>query len=266
MGILRMFGFKKKKRKVTLVLGGGSARGITHIGVLKVFKRERIPVDEVVGTSIGAFVGAAYCLGIPISTMEEKALWFTWDKAFDPTIPKMAILEGKKLENVIKDFLDNKTFSDTKIPLHVVTTDIETGEEVVLSSGDLTKSVRASCSWPGIFNPVEIGGRLLVDGGIKNSVPTKIAKMLGAELVIACDVGFCVKRGKIENMLQVLLQTFQITGEELNKYQSGIADILIKPKLGDIDQFTFNRSKEAIRIGEAAAEEKMGEIKSILEI
>jgi NTE family protein len=105
---------------------------------------------------------------------------------------------------------------------------------------------------------------MLVDGGVKNSVPTKIARRLSAGLIIACDVGFCVKQGKIENILQMLLQSFQIMGEELNQYQSSMADIVIRPLLGDIDQAGFHRSQEAVRLGELAAESKIQEIKERL--
>ncbi len=260
--------FKKPKRraKVTLVLGGGSARGVAHIGVLKVLERERVPIDVIVGTSMGALIGAAYSVGVPLSEMEEKARGFSWDKLFDLTFPKMAIAEGKKLEDVIVDILAGRGFGDAKIPIFIVATDIEKNEEVVHSSGDLTKIVRASCSWPGIFNPVEIDGRLLVDGGVKDSVPTRIAKNLGAEFIIASDVGFCVRHGKIENIFQMLLQSFQIMGEELNRYQSLLADIEIRSPLGDIDQAAFQRSQEAIALGEQAAASKVDAIKKGLRI
>ena len=262
--IFKRFKKAKERCKFTLVLGGGSARGIAHIGVLKVLDKEKIPIDAIVGTSMGALIGAAYSIGIPLSRLEEKAHGFTWDKLFDLTFPKMAIVEGKKLMLAIEETLEGKGFQDVRIPLTIVTTDIEKNEEVAYTSGDLAKIVRASCSWPGIFNPVEIDGRLLVDGGVKNSVPTKAAKRQGAEYIIASDVGFCVKHGKIENIFQMLLQSFQIMGEELNHYQSIAADVVIKPMLGDIDQSAFNRSREAIRIGEHAAEEKIAEIKTRL--
>ena len=250
--------FKKKPRKITLVLGGGSARGLAHVGVLKVFERERIPVDLVVGTSMGAMIGAAFSVGVPTEKMEKVALRVTWKDLFDPTLPKLSLLEGKKMEAVIFEILEEKTFLDAKIPLIVVTTDIEKGAEVIHSSGDLQKTVRASCSWPGIFSPVMIDGRLLVDGGIKNSVPVSIANGAGATFIIAVDVGFCVtKDQKITNIFQLILQSFQIIGEELNTYQSKAADIVIEPELGDIDQGAFHRAAEAIRQGQKAAEEML---------
>lgn len=261
-----MFNLFKKKKKVMLVLGGGSARGVAHIGVLKVLDREKIPIDMIVGTSMGALIGAAYSVGVSIAEMEEKASKFSVNKLLDPTIPSMGLLAGDRLEKTIRSLIDDMTFEDCKIGLAIVTTDIETGQEIIHRNGDMPRIVRASCSWPGIFNPVRIDGRLLCDGGIKNSVPTRIAKALDAEYMIAVDVGFCVKRGKMENIFQIILQSFQITGDELNKYQAREADVVIKVDLGNIDQVAFERHKEAIEKGTQAAELKVAEIKKDLGI
>lgn len=261
-----MLNFLKKKRSVVLVLGGGSARGLAHIGVLKVLEREKIPIHRIVGTSMGGLIGAAYSVGVSLKKMEDMAVKFNWRTVFDPTIPKMGLLAGKKLERVVADLTESKSFSDCRIPLAIVATDIERNERVVFQKGNLQKIICASCSWPGIFNPVRIDGRLLVDGGIKNSVPTRIARSLDPGYMIAVDVGFCVKEDKIDNIFQMLLQSFQIMGEELNRYQSRISDTLIKVELGDIDQVGFNRAGEAIEKGEKAAQEKMGQIKRMLSI
>jgi len=256
--------FGRRKKKVALALGGGSARGMAHIGVLKVLEREKIPIDMIVGTSMGALIGAGYSVGVPLKHMEDRSYTFTTRKLLDPTIPKMGMLAGAKLEMIIKDLLDSKTFDDCRIPLAVVTIDIETGEEVVHQQGELVRIVRASCSWPGVFNPVNIGGRLLVDGGIKHSVPTKIARDLGADYIIAVDVGFCVRTGKIDNIIQMIVQSFQITGEELNRYQSLGADAIIKVDLPDIDQAAFSRSREMVVKGAEAAEANIVQIKKDL--
>lgn len=255
-----------KKKKVVLVLGGGSARGMAHIGVLKVIEKEKIPIHRIVGTSMGALIGAAYSVGVSVKKMEDLALKFNWKTVFDPTIPKMGLLAGKKLERVVADLTENKPFEKCRIPLAIVTTDIENNERVVFQKGDLQKIICASCSWPGIFNPVRIDGRLLVDGGIKNSVPTRVARSLDSGYMIAVDVGFCVKVGKIDNIFQMLLQSFQIMGEELNRYQGRISDTTIKVDLGDIDQVGFNRAREAILKGEKAAQAKMSQIKRMLSV
>lgn len=261
-----MLQFLKKKRSVVLVLGGGSARGLAHIGVLKVLEREKIPIHRIVATSMGALIGAAYSVGIPLKAMESIAHKFDWRTVFDPTIPRMGLLAGKKLEKLVGTLTAHQGFDDCKIPLAIVATDIEKNERVLFQKGNLQKIICASCSWPGIFNPVKIDGRLLVDGGIKNSVPTKIARSLDPGYMIAVDVGFCVKEGKIVNIFQMLLQSFQIMGEELNRYQSSISDTLIKVDLGDIDQVGFHRAKEAIDKGEKAAEQKLAQIKRMLSV
>jgi NTE family protein len=173
----------------------------------------------------------------------------------------MGLLAGEKMEAVIKSMLDHKSFEDCKIPLTVVATDIETNEEVAFKKGNLIKIVRASCSWPGIFNPVRIDGRLMVDGGIKNSVPTRMAITTNPDYMIAVDVGFCVKYGKMHNIFDMMLQSFQIMGHELNQYQASEADTVISVELGDIDQSAFNRAKEAIAKGSLAAESKIDVIK-----
>lgn len=264
---MSMFGmFKKKPRKVTLVLGGGSARGLAHIGVLGVLKEKGIPIDNIVGTSMGALVGASYSVGMTLKEMYDIAENFTVNQLLDPTIPRMGLLAGKKLETMIKLLTQNKSFKDCKIPLSIITTDIQNGEDVIFHDGDLVKTLQASCSWPGIFNPVVIDGRMLVDGGVKNSVPTNIARALGADYILAVDVGFCVKVGKIENIFQMILQSFQIMGEELNQYQSKGADFTIKVELGNLDQVAFDRAHEAMMKGAAIAMEKIPALKKDLGI
>ena len=256
---------KYQSKKIALVLGGGSARGLAHIGVLKVLKRNKIPVDIVVGTSIGSLIGAIYALGISLKKVEDIAIKTRWWHLTDFAISKIGLIEGLNLQNIIKDVLEDKGFNDTKKPLYVVTTDIENGEEVVLSSGNLTKAIKASCSIPGIFIPTRIDGRLLVDGGLRSSVPTDVANKLGADFIIAVDVGFCVKKGKITNIFQAVFQAMQIIGSELNKHEARHSNLLIKVRLKeDMDQMAFNRAKEIIDFGEKAAEEMIPALKTAM--
>lgn len=245
---------KLKNKKTALVLGGGAARGIAHIGVLKVLKQYKIPVDIVVGTSIGSLMGAIYALGLNLKRVEETALRTTWKDLSDFALSKTGFLEGRNLERIIEGLIESKGFSDTTKELAVIATDIENGEEVVIQSGVLSKSIRASCSVPGIFIPVRIGGRLLVDGGLRSAVPSRAAKAMGADFIIAVDVGYCIKKGRISNIFQVLFQSIQITGSQLNKHEAKPADIVIEVPLGeDIDQMAFNKAAEIISVGEKAA-------------
>lgn len=246
------------KKKTALVLSGGSARGLAHLGVIKVLKREGFKFDLVVGTSIGALVAAAYCLDRSLEDIEKLALKTSVTDLVDVTISRMGLTEGNKLENVIRLAVGSKTFADLKIPLAVTAVDVETGEELYYTSGDLVKTVKASCSIPGVYKPVELHNRLLIDGGMRQHLPTDIAKKLGAEFIVAVDVGFCVKKTKINNMLAVIMQAIQIMGEELGRHQSANADILIKPQLGDkVDQLSFNKTPFIIKKGEEAAEEAL---------
>lgn len=255
----------KKKKKTALVLSGGSARGIAHLGVVKVLKREGIEFDLVVGTSIGALIGAAYALDIPPDHVERLALKTTAMDLLDITISRMGLTDGNKLEGLIRQVIQNKTFADIKTPLAITAVDVETGEELYFTDGDLIKIIKASCSLPGIFKPVELNKKLLIDGGMRQHMPSDIAKRLGADFIVGVDVGFCIKQGRINSMLGVIMQSIQMLGEELSKYQSENVDILIAPKLGDdIDQMAFNKAAVIIKKGEEAAQEALPELKKYL--
>lgn len=248
---------EKKYKTTALVLGGGSARGFAHIGVLEVLQKAGIKFDFVVGTSIGSLLGAYYTLGLPLEEAEWLAKNVRLKDMTDVTIPQWGINKGDKLYQIVREALKNKSFQDLVTPFVVVTTDLETGESVLFREGDLIKAVQASCSIPGIFSPVRIDNRLLVDGGITESVPVSVARALGAGFVVAVDVGFCVRQGKMKNIVQIMIQAFQIMGEALNRYQSLQADVIIKPDLGDLDQLSFHRAEEAIVLGRRAAEQQL---------
>ena len=254
----------KIRRNVALILGGGAARGIAHIGVLRVLKREQIPIDMVVGTSIGALIGAGHALGISVEAMAERARKIRTRDLLDFSISRMGLIEGIRLEHVIRESIEHKEFEDIQIPLAIVGCDVEKAEEVILTSGDLAKSIRASCSLAGIFAPVRLGGRLLVDGGVVQTVPVSVARKLGARFTIAVDVGFMVRVAKIDNVFQLIYQSYQIMAQELSNYQAYAASVTIKPELGDIHQMGFSRAEEAIRLGEEAAEKALPEIREKL--
>lgn len=262
--------FSSEKGMSILVLGGGAARGLANLGVLKVlekeFGKEAFPFDMVVGTSIGSLVGAAYCLGMDLAELEERAGAFHWPDLVDLGLHRTGLLKGEKLERNIRELLGDKGFSDMRIPFALTTTDIENGQELIHVSGDLVKLVRASCSWPGIFTAVDVDGRLLVDGGVRNSVPTKAAEQLGANFMLAVNPGFSVKDQKIDNLLKALVQSIQIMGEELNMYQSSKANVVIKPILKDVDQFSFEEAVDIIRQGEMAAIKKMTVLRTKLRL
>jgi len=251
-----------KKKKTALVLGGGSARGLAHIGILKIFQDEGIDFDLIVGTSIGAFIGAFFALEKDMSKAEKKTKEFNPKENLDIMIPPMmGLIKGEKIYSVIKDFVGDKTFKDTKIPMAVVCTDLEKGEEFVFTEGPLSQAIRLSCSYPGIFTPIRFENRLLVDGAILNNVPVNVARKLGAEIIVAVDVGYCSRVSGIKSVFGMILQAFQVMGEELGRYQVSQADIVINPDLGDINQLDFASSRFIIRQGEIAALEKLNKIR-----
>ncbi len=254
-----------KKKKVVLVLGGGGARGLSNVGVLKALERHfgvgKMPFDMVIGTSIGSLIGAAHCLGCSLLELEEMALKFSWPNIVDFGFHATGLIRGDKFEKIISEIIKDRGFKDMKIPFALTTVNIETGEAQTHSSGNLVKLIRASCSWPGIFAAVEIDGKKLVDGGVRNSIPTKAAWDFGASFIVAVNPGFGVKNHKVYNVLKALIQSVQILGDELNAYQAKEADIVIKPDLGDLDQFDFDKAAFIIKQGELACIEKMGVIK-----
>jgi len=181
---LRLFSAPKK---IGLALGSGAARGLVHIGVLKVLEEEQIPIAAVSGTSIGALIGALYAAGVPVSEMEEVANSVDWKKMarwVNPRVPVSGLIDGKRISRFFEELLPVRVFSDLKIPLAMLATDVETGEAIVLKQGDLLTALRAAVAFPGIFTPVNIGDRFLVDGGLCYPVPVHILKDLGADAVI----------------------------------------------------------------------------------
>ncbi|MFC2140213.1 patatin-like phospholipase family protein [Candidatus Auribacterota bacterium] len=177
--------------KIGLVLGTGAARGIAHIGVLKAFAEHKIPIDFISGCSMGALVGAFYAAGLSVSQLEDMALNLNIKKLaslFFPSFARSGIINGAKIEELLLAAIGNKEFKDLKIPLAVITTNVHTGEEVVINQGSVIKAVRASISFPGLFVPVELGNYHLIDGGIVNPLPIAEVKKMGADLSVVVDI------------------------------------------------------------------------------
>ncbi|MBW2989565.1 patatin-like phospholipase family protein [Candidatus Woesearchaeota archaeon] len=177
-----------RKKRVGLALGGGSVRGLSHIGVLKVLKRNNIPVDFIAGTSIGAVIGGAYCAGIEPEELELICMTKDWRNLIDFSIPKKGFIRGQKIRNYIRFLVKDKNFGGLRVPLSVVATDLNMQEKVVFERGSLTKAIRASISLPGIFHPVKMRAMELVDGGLVDPVPFEEVIGRGADIVIAVDL------------------------------------------------------------------------------
>ena len=185
--------FFKKKKKVGLVLGSGAARGLAHIGVIKALEEDNVSIDMIAGTSIGALVGACYAKKGEIADFEEVVLNMDWKRLLQLADPNLAFMlkgfvQGEKVKELLKTILGDIEFKDLKIPLAVVATDVNTGEEVIIKEGSVVEAVRASISIPVIFTPVKFKDRFLIDGGLVNPVPVGVAKRMGATSIIVCNI------------------------------------------------------------------------------
>ena len=266
----------KARKKVGIALGGGVARGIAHVGVLKVLQRERIPIDMVAGTSAGAIIGCLFAQGKDAVQIERIVLEVTsqgWTHFIDPSLPKSGLIHGKRIKELLKRHIGgNVKFSDLKLPFSCVAADIETGEELVLDRGSVAEAVRASMSLPGILSLVRCKNRYLVDGGIVNPVPANVVQQMGADFIIGVNVipGTAKQveahRGKGEGrsgepgIFHVLVQSAQIGSYSLAKASLEYADVAIEPEVAHIGLGDFHEARELIRLGEAAAEEAVPEI------
>jgi len=177
----------RSQPKIALALGSGAARGLAHIGVIKVLEKEGIPIDLIAGTSIGAALGALYAAGVSVYRMEEVMCDLDWRalaRLIDPTIPTSGLIDGKRVATFLAKLLPVSTFEELRIPLAITATDVETGEAMVIRRGNLLEGLRAAIAFPGIFTPVPFGHRFLVDGGLMNPVPLDAAYQMGATKVI----------------------------------------------------------------------------------
>jgi NTE family protein len=257
-------------RKVGLALSGGAARGLAHIGVLDVLKKEGIPIDMIAGTSAGAVIGAVYAWSQDTDYIKKEAREANWKKIaplIDPSLFKTGLIKGKKIKDLLASYIGgSKKFSDLKIPFVCVATDIETGEEVVIDRGPVPEALRASISIPGIFTVARREGRYLVDGGLVNPVPVNVVRRMGADFVIAVNVTPGVntrieKRRKEPSIFQILLQSIYIATYTLARNNMADADIAIEPDLANIGAGDFLKAEELIRRGEQAAQIALPEIK-----
>ena len=272
----------RKKRKVGLALGGGASRGVAHIGVLKVLEEEKIPIDMIAGTSIGALLGAVYAREKNISQIEELALGIDRKKLaslVDPTLPRVGLIAGKKVKDLLKSIIGEVKFADLMVPFACVATDIESGEEVVFKEGSVVEAVRASISIPAVFTPVKRRGRFLVDGGLVNPIPVNVLKEMGSDIVIAVNVipdvkerarslerenGDRIMKGKSPSIFSVIMQMVYIATYQAARFSLEGADIVLEPQLVHIGSADFHRAQECISLGEAAIREALPEIRKLL--
>ncbi len=251
--------------KVGLALGSGGARGFAHIGVIKVLEEANIPIHCIAGSSMGALVGAFYGCGYTPKEMAKMALHFQRKYFLDFTVPKMGLISGEKIKQLIRILTKGQSIEDLKIDLSIVATDLLKGEKVVFNEGDIASALRASISIPGIFVPEQSGDKLLVDGAVVDRVPVSEVKKLNAEIIIAVDVSFFEVEPKITSIFDVIMQSMDIMEREMIRTREIESDIMIKPMINQYSSTAFKNVDIIIAHGEEAARNKLPEIQHLLE-
>ncbi len=287
----------RNKKKIGIALSGGAARALSHIGALKVLEELDFEIEAISGTSMGAIIGAFYCAGISLKTIEDYVNSMDWRSFLmfsDITLPRMGIINGRRVEQVLDDFLGEKEFSQCSKKFCCVAVDLISQDRVVLSSGKLKKAVRASISIPGFFSPVFYDDKILVDGGVIEPFPSKAIRMFDLDGVIGVSISF--KRGKdlrgyyknIANpnkrnaadrlrsffskgkgkkqitTYEILNTSFNIIQREMSRQYHKYADVVIQPEVGNFGFFDFTSGKEIIKKGVIAAENKLPDIEKLL--
>jgi len=257
-----------RKVRIGLALGGGAARGFAHIGVIKALEAQGIVPDIVVGTSAGSVVGAMYASGYNGFQLQKMALEMDEASISDWAIPFFSkspgVLKGEALQLYVNKAVRNQPIEKLKIPFGAVATDLKTGQPILFRRGNTGMAVRASSAVPSVFQPVSIGGRTYVDGGLVAPVPVRFAKEMGAEFIIAVNISSATEAQATASSVDVLMQTFTIMGQRINQLELKDADIVITPSLGTMGSADFNGRNLAVLAGEQAAAAVMPQIKARL--
>jgi NTE family protein len=285
-----------RRKRIGLALGGGGARGLCHIGVLRVFEQEGIPIDVIAGTSIGAMVGGAFACGISSDELERKVQEYVNSAEFKSSaIKAMADAYGgeqdgltQKIQSFLKNqfyiiqmlfkpgilstddfrsmidyFIPDVLIQNTLIPFRAVATDLITGDQVVFSEGSLRQAVTASCAVPGAIEPVTDGGKLLSDGGIISMTPISIVKREGADIVIAVAVDRDMRTDdELKTVKDIYYRAAEITSIKLEKYELLEADIVIRPAVKNLHWTEFSQAIDLIMEGEKAAKDTLPSIRN----
>ena len=255
----------QKQAKIAVVLGAGASKGFAHIGVLKVLESHKIPIHMIVGTSAGSFVGSLYAYGYTPFELQTIAFGIQKDDVADYIMPDNGFIKGEKIEIFINSKVKYTPIDKFKIPFYAVATNIQTGEEMVFGVGNTGKAVRASCSIPGIFNPVVISNKHYVDGGVVSPLAIDVARRYGADVVIAVDISSSVASLPPTGTIETIMQSIDIMYNKIASLQIKNADVVIRPKVGYIGSSDFAKRHEAIMEGEKAAIEAMPEIQQIID-
>jgi NTE family protein len=251
---------------IGVALGGGFARGMAHIGVLKVLEQEGIPIRIIAGTSVGALIGACYCSGLSIEELEKVAHSVRFTTFARWTVSRYGFASNDRMMQFLNRTLKVKTFEELQIPLGITATDFNSGEGVVFHSGSMVDPIRASCAYPGMFLPVNIRGRWLVDGMLSHPVPTSPLHEMGADRIIAVHLrGQWTKDGAPRHLFDVIGQSFAIAQDQMSHLWRGAADVIVEPNVAGFAYDDFKRAGELITAGEIATKKVLPEIRKWLE-
>ena len=242
-----------RTKRIGLALGGGSVLGAAHVGVLRAIDEYDIPIACIAGTSIGSFIAALYAFGKSWRDIEEIALDMKWIDVSRLSLSQYGLLSNKRLGKTLTGAIGDAKFGDAAKPLAVVATDIGTGERAVLTEGSVAEAVMASSCVPGVFIPVDIGGRMLVDGGVTENVPVSPLRDMGAEVVIGVDLTTNHSFKRPEHLVGVLLNTFGITLRTATRFQASMVDVLIAPDLSAFNAIDTDQVANLIAVGYSKA-------------
>ncbi len=258
------YGPDSGRPRIGLALGGGFARGIAHIGVLRVLQEEGIPIDLVAGTSVGALIGAAYCSGATLDEMERQGSLTKFKDFGRWTISRLGMATNDKLEFYLQRFSSFTYFEELKIPLGIVATDLVRGETICFTEGEIGPAVRASCAYPGLFLPVEHNGRYMVDGFLTAPVPTTEVRQMGAQVVIGIHLEPGLLNEKPRNTIEVISRSFSIIQAHSRGAWRGAADVIIEPEVHHFLWDDFQMTPQLVAAGEASARAALPQIRAAI--
>ena len=251
-----------KPPRVGLALGGGAARGFAHIGVIQVLEEVGIKPDLVVGTSAGSLVAALYASGKTGQEMATLALGMDEGAITDWSFPTRGLIRGEALARYVREQTGGRTIEQMKLPLGIVATDLDSGAAILFERGDTGVAVRASSAVPAVFQPVRIGSREYVDGGLVSPVPVRFARQMGADVVVAVDITSPPEGNATGDVMKMLLQTFAIMGRSINQFELRGADVVLRPVLTGMSSADFSSRQRAIQAGREVATRLLPELKA----
>lgn len=255
----------EKRPVVGVALGGGMARGCAHVGVLRELERHEIPIDLLAGTSVGSLIGGAYATGLSPDEIEKLATTIRWNDLGRPTVSLLGFYNSERTEDYVRKNFPVTEFEQTRIPFGAVATDLQTGKMVIFTEGSIPLAIRASCAMPVFYTPVTVNGRMMVDGGLVGHIPASVARMMGADIVIAVDVNSQhLPIPQPTNMFTIMSQALSVMGRSAVSYIYSDADVIIRPEIERVRPDDLSKAAEMIEAGEVATRKLIPKIRKLL--